>query len=340
MEGKPVETKADFTFSDFFAGIGGIRLALERCGGKCVFSSEWDRYAQKTYCENFGEIPHGDITKIKASDIPDHDVLAAGFPCQPFSIAGISKKKSLNMPVGFDDKKQGSMFFEVIRILKSKKPKAFLLENVKNLKTHDKGRAFQVIHDSLEDIGYHVHSDILDARTVVPQHRERLFIVGFKNNVDFSFPKIKDRNPKLRRILQKKVDKKYTLTKGVWRALKRHAAHHKSKGNGFGYGIADPEGTSRTLSARYYKDGGEILISQGRGRRPRRLSPRECARLMGFDDAFKISEVSDHQLYKQFGNSVAVPVVEKVAEEMVKSMMIKQNIPVLAHARKRISKIS
>ena len=324
-----MESGHNFTFIDLFAGIGGMRMAFEKLGGRCVFSSEWNKYAQQTYFANFNEMPAGDITKIRASVIPDHDILAAGFPCQPFSIAGISKKKSLNRPVGFDDLTQGTLFFEIKRIIKAKRPKAVLLENVKNLKSHDNGNTFRIIREALEQLGYTIHYKIVDAKNVVPQHRERIFIVGFDHPVDFEFPEIADQKPKLSRILEKNPEKKYTLTLGVWKALKRHAEKHRNIGNGFGYGIADPNGITRTLSARYYKDGGEILISQGRGRRPRRLTPRECADLMGFPSWFKIT-VSDNQAYRQFGNSVAVPVVEHVAKAMIKSMQKK--VAIVPHA--------
>lgn len=312
-----------FTFIDLFAGIGGMRLAFEAAGGRCVFSSEWNKYAQQTYEANFGEIPMGDITKIDAKDIPDHDILAAGFPCQPFSIAGVSKKKSLNRPHGFKDKTQGTLFFDIARIIEKKRPKAFLLENVKNLQGHDKGRTFATIIETLrDDLGYTVYHKVIDAKAFVPQHRERIYIVGFLNPVKFDFPEMPQKKVSLRTILEKKVDGKYTLTDGVWRALKRHAASHKAKGNGFGYGIADPDGISRTLSARYYKDGGEILISQGPGRNPRRLTPRECARLMGFPESFKIM-VSDTQAYRQFGNSLVVKVSEMIAREIASSLQQK-----------------
>ena len=316
-----VKTSTNFTFVDLFAGIGGIRIALEKNGGKCVFSSEWNKHSRKTYEHNFGDIPAGDITRINAADIPDHAVLAAGFPCQPFSIAGISKKKSLNRPVGFEDKTQGTLFFDIMRIIRKKRPKAVLLENVKNLKTHDNGNTFAIIRESLESLGYDVHEEVIDARKLVPQHRERIYIVAFDTETDFTFPEIKDTNPKFAEILEEETLSKYTLTLGVWKALKRHAEHHRKKGNGFGYGIADPDGVSRTLSARYYKDGAEILISQGRGRRPRRLTPTECCKLMGFPKWFEIPEdVSDCQAYQQFGNSVAVPIVERVAKAMIESM--------------------
>lgn len=300
-----------FTFIDLFAGIGGMRLAFEAVGGKCVFSSEWDEYAQRTYSENFGHAPAGDITQIKTSDIPDHDVLVGGFPCQPFSIAGVSKKNSMGIPHGFMDKTQGTLFFDVARILKDKRPKAFLLENVKNLVSHDSGQTLKVILETLKEIGYSVHWKIIDASMLVPQQRKRIYIVGFDHKVNYQFPLIQDKKPKLRDILDSDVDPKYTLTDKMMGCLERHAARHRLKGNGFGYGLADLDGISRTLLARYYKDGSEILIPQA-GRNPRRLTPKECARLMGFPDSYRMS-VSDTRAYKQFGNSVVVPVVQALA---------------------------
>ena len=330
--------KPDFRFADIFAGIGGIRMALEKAGGKCVFSSEWNKYSRETYYENFKEWPKGDITKIKSRDIPDHDVLAAGFPCQPFSLAGISKKNSMNRPVGFDDEAQGQLFFNVRDIIRQKRPSAVLLENVKNLKTHDNGNTFKVIKKSLEKLDYHVNAEVLDGKYLVPQHRERLFIVAFDNEKShqrFKFPKFRKIRKTLDDILEENPEDKYTLTKGVWNALKRHAEKHKKKGNGFGYGIAKRDGISRTLSARYYKDGAEILISQGPGKRPRRLTPQECRKLMGFPSNYKI-KVSDNQAYQQFGNSVIVPLVENVARNMVNSMYAKKKIVVANPVRKRV----
>lgn len=315
-----------FTFIDLFAGIGGMRLAFEACGGRCVFSSEWDRYCQKTYYENFGVIPHGDITKISEKSIPDHDILVAGFPCQPFSIAGVSKKNSLGRETGFLDKTQGTLFFEIVRILNEKRPRAFLLENVKNLKSHDKGNTWKVIKESLDELDYEVFSDVLDGQLYVPQHRERVFIVGFDrkrygNNIGFEFNLKRPKNrPVLRDILENEVDNKYTLSDHLWEYLQDYAAKHREKGNGFGFGLADLNGISRTLSARYYKDGSEILIPQ-EGKNPRRLTPRECARLQGFNDSF-IIPVSDTQAYKQFGNSVVVPLVAAVAELIVNKVEI------------------
>lgn len=308
-----------FTFIDLFAGIGGIRLAFENAGGesvKCVFSSEWDAKAQETYEANFGEKPDGDITKINAEDIPDHDILTAGFPCQPFSIAGVSKNNALGNEHGFKHATQGTLFFDVARIIEKKQPKAFLLENVKNLKSHDKGKTFKIILQTLQDeLGYTVYTKILDARTMVPQHRERIYIVGFREPTYFEFPEIPDLKPKFKTILEKNVPEKYTLTNNLWTYLQNYAAKHKAKGNGFGYGIADMNGISRTLSARYYKDGSEILIAQSK-KNPRRLTPRECARLMGYPNDFEIV-CSDTSAYKQFGNSVVVPVVQQIAAKML-----------------------
>ena len=308
-----------FTFVDLFAGIGGMRIAFEKNGGKCVFSSEWNKFSQQTYEANFGDVPNGDITKIDASEVPDHDILVGGFPCQPFSIAGVSKKKSLNRPHGFEDETQGTLFFDICRIIKEKQPEAFLLENVKNLKSHDRGNTFKIIARSLkEDLGYDVHYKVIDASNIVPQHRERIFIVGFKSATQFEFPELKDKRPKLEDILESNPDKKYTLTDGTWNALQRHSAKHRAKGNGFGFSFAKKNGISNTLSARYYKDGAEILIAQEK-KNPRRLTPRECARLMGFPEKFKIP-VSDNQAYRQFGNAVVVPVVKIIAKEMVKCL--------------------
>ena len=307
-------------FIDLFAGIGGIRLAFENAGCECVFSSEWNEFSRKTYHANFHEIPAGDITKINADDIPDHDILCAGFPCQPFSIAGVSKKNSLGRPTGFSDLAQGTLFFDVCRILDAKKPRAFLLENVRNLISHDRGRTFHIIRSSLEELGYKVFYEILDGQIFVPQHRERIVIVGFRDYAgDFAFDvRPPEHKPMMRDILEDNVPEKYTLSDKLWQYLQGYAEKHRAKGNGFGYGIADPEGISRTLSARYYKDGSEILIAQ-EGRNPRRLTPRECARLMGFPDSF-IIPVSDTQAYRQFGNSVVVPLISEVAKLIVRRL--------------------
>ncbi|MBR9977433.1 MAG: DNA (cytosine-5-)-methyltransferase [Bacteroidetes bacterium] len=331
----------NFTFIDLFAGIGGMRKGFEAAGGRCVFTSEWDKYARTTYAENFpDEHPiAGDITKIPLSAIPEHDVLVAGFPCQPFSIAGVSKKNALGRPHGFLDNTQGTLFFDVARILKFRRPKAFLLENVKNLERHDKGKTFRVIRDTLDGLGYHYDWRIIDAKGWVPQHRERIFIAGFRDDLGFSFDGLPVRHategPTIRSILhtedgseteelpftvgpQARVNEKYILTPHMWDYLQRYAAKHKARGNGFGFGLVGPDDTARTLSARYYKDGSEILVKTAG--RPRRLTPRECARLMGFDDAgqsgFSIP-VSDAQAYRQFGNAVVVPVVENIAHYML-----------------------
>jgi DNA (cytosine-5)-methyltransferase 1 len=305
-----------FTFIDLFCGIGGMRIAFERAGGKCIFSSDWDKKAQETYEANFGEKPVGDIRSVSSEDIPDHDILLAGFPCQPFSIAGVSKKKSLGRTHGFSDQTQGTLFFEIARILNDKRPRAFLLENVKNLRTHDKRRTFRVIMDVLEkELGYTVYDAVLDAKGLVPQHRERVYIVGFREPIEFEFPELPSEGPPIRTILEPEVDDKYTLSDKLWAYLQAYAEKHRKRGNGFGYGLVNLNGYSRTLSARYYKDGSEILIPQ-EGKNPRRLTPRECARLQGFPDTFKIV-VSDTAAYKQFGNSVAVPVVEAIAKQMI-----------------------
>lgn len=333
-----------FTFIDLFAGIGGLRLGFEAVGGKCVFTCEWNTYSQKTYRANFPDDEHeiwSDIRDLKAEDVPEHDVLLAGFPCQPFSIAGVSKKNALGRAHGFACETQGTLFFDIQRILETKRPKAFLLENVKNLVNHDKGRTFAVIKDVLENqLGYSIQFKILDAKSWLPQHRERIFIVGFRQDQGFRFGDLQIPDPlsgpKLKTILHPedggeapekpytdgnigRVSDKYTLTDKLWAYLQGYAAKHKAAGNGFGFGLFGSEGVSRTLSARYYKDGSEILIDRGEGRNPRRLTPRECARLMGFDGPgesnFRIP-VSDTQAYKQFGNSVAVPAVKAVAQLM------------------------
>lgn len=316
--------KPPFTFIDLFAGIGGTRIAFEKAGGKCIFTSEWDKHSQLTYFANFGELPHGDIQSIDENNIPDHDILLAGFPCQPFSIAGVSKNKSLGRKHGFEHRKQGNLFFDIARILLAKKPKAILLENVKNLQSHDKGNTFKVIREILDKLGYKLFVEIRDAKHYVPQHRERIFIVGFRKDlypdIQFKFPDPPAEVKKIADILENNIDSKYTLTDGLWKYLQNYAAKHKAKGNGFGFGLIDPEKDTitRTLSARYYKDGSEILIKQN-GKNPRRLTPRECARLMGFDDTFKIV-VSDTQAYKQFGNSLCAPLVETIAKQMIKTI--------------------
>ncbi len=310
-----------FGFIDLFAGIGGLRLGIEAVGGKCLFSCEWDEYCKKTYYEWFKETPTGDITKLDIATIPDHDVLAAGFPCQPFSIAGVSKKNSLGRAHGFKDAKQGNLFFTLANIIELKRPPIVLLENVKNLQSHDEGRTWDVISRTLRKLEYRVHAQVLDAAHWVPQHRERIFIVCFDKRVfgenpPFEFPPAPDGNkPKISSILEANPDPKYTLSDHLWKYLQDYAKKHKEKGNGFGFGLVDLDGVSRTLSARYFKDGSEILIPQ-EGKNPRRLTPRECARLMGFPDDLPIS-VSDTQAYKQFGNAVVPPVAQAVAGSIV-----------------------
>ncbi|WP_273245787.1 MULTISPECIES: DNA (cytosine-5-)-methyltransferase [unclassified Flavobacterium] len=311
-----------FRFIDLFAGIGGFRLALQNIGGKCVFSSEWNNYAKKTYSSNFGEVPFGDITQIDENTIPDHDILVGGFPCQPFSLAGVSKKNALGRNHGFRDETQGTLFFDIVRILETKRPGAFLLENVKNLVSHDKGNTFRIIQGTLNELGYNIHCKVLDGKHFVPQHRERIVIVGFDRNVfngeeNFNFPEIHNNNNNnaIRTILEPNISDKYTLSDKLWNYLQEYAAKHRAKGNGFGYGLTNLNGISRTLSARYYKDGAEILLPQ-HGRNPRRLTPRECARLQGYPDNFRIP-VSDTQAYKQFGNSIVVPLMQAVGQEIV-----------------------
>jgi DNA (cytosine-5)-methyltransferase 1 len=335
----------NFRFIDLFAGIGGMRLGFQQAGGQCVFSCEWDEHAVKTYKANFGadERVAGDITNVESKDVPAHDVLVAGFPCQPFSIAGVSKKNALGRPHGFACEAQGTLFFELARLLHDLKPKAFLLENVKNLRTHDGGRTFSTIMQVLEEeLGYCVSPRVINARPWVPQHRERILLVGFKDSVDFSWDSViipaTESAPRLKSILhpedgteppeypytdeQGNVNAKYSLTPHLWSYLQSYAKKHRAKGNGFGFGLVGPNDVARTLSARYYKDGSEILV-RTRSSTPRRLTPRECARLMGFDRGegatFKIP-VSDTQAYKQFGNSVVVPVIGAVADAMRRHM--------------------
>ena len=322
-------TMVKMRFIDLFAGIGGFRLAFEGQGFSCVFSSEWDSFAARTYQANFGEMPAGDIRQIAASHLPDFDLLLAGFPCQPFSIAGVSKKTALGRPHGFLDQTQGTLFFEIARILKERRPRAFLLENVKNLYRHDSGRTFALIESTLRSLGYYLKTEVLSSSPYVPQKRERIFIAGFRSQADcdsFAFPLPPPSRPVVSSILQKRVDQRYTLSDHLWQYLKEYRARHQAAGHGFGYGLVDLQGQTRTLSARYHKDGSEILIPVP-GQNPRRLTPRECARLMGFPDSFEIV-VSDTQAYRQFGNSVAVPVVAAIAGE-IKKIYDRQKVPFL-----------
>ena len=349
----PSEREADFTFVDLFAGIGGIRMAFESIGGRCLFTSEWDAYAQKTYAENYrdGHPIYGDITQVRAADVPDHDVLLAGFPCQPFSIAGVSKKNALGRAHGFHDETQGTLFFDICRIIEKKQPRAFLLENVKNLLSHDKGRTFDVIKRVLtEELGYHIHYRVIDGEHFVPQHRERILIVGFREPVAFDWnalPLPEKGRRTLKDILhrtdgsepvlawdgdtyfdhvKKRVQPKYTLTDHLWAYLQAYAAKHRAAGNGFGFGLVGPANIARTLSARYYKDGSEILIKQGSRKNPRRLTPRECARLMGFPDTFRIP-VSDTRAYRQFSEAAVVPMIETAAKLMASSLLKARAVP-------------
>ncbi len=323
----PSPKNPKFTFIDLFAGMGGFRLAMQAQGGKCVFSSEWNAFSQKTYFANFGDMPFGDITKeVTKSYIPENfDVLCAGFPCQPFSIAGVSKKKSLGRETGFKDKTQGTLFFDVADIISRHRPKAFYLENVKNLTSHDKGNTFRVIRETLEELNYSLHYQVMDGQTYVPQHRERIMIVGFDRErfhgeEKFDFPEQHEATRSIKEILDPNIDPKYTLSDKLWAYLQNYAEKHRAKGNGFGYGLVDLNGITRTLSARYYKDGSEILIPQEDGKNPRRLSPRECARLMGYPDEYMIDRVSDVQAYRQCGNSVIVPLITAVSEQIIKTM--------------------
>lgn len=328
----------NFTFVDLFAGIGGIRQAFQSAGGTCVFTSEWNDWAKKTYQANFVDehLFMGDIVSIPSENIPNHDVLLAGFPCQPFSIAGVSKKNALGKPHGFECTTQGTLFFDIARIIEAKKPKAFLLENVKNLLSHDGGNTFKVIIETLKDeLGYDVHYKVINGRHWVPQNRERIIIIGFKNKSKFSWDNLDAPETKLtlKSILhpedgsekpeepytignKAKVHSKYVLSDKLWAYLQAYAEKHRARGNGFGYGLVTENDVARTLSARYYKDGSEILISRGKGKNPRRLTPRECARLMGFKDDF-IIPVSDTQSYRQFGNSVVVPAMREFARLML-----------------------
>lgn len=335
----------DFTFIDLFAGIGGIRRGFEELNGRCVFTSEWDRHAERTYKANYPDSDDikGDITQIAPATIDKHDLLLAGFPCQPFSLAGVSKKNSLGRAHGFLDKTQGTLFFNIVEILRTHRPKAFLLENVKNLRSHDQGRTFEVIIGSLRELGYQVHTRIIDASFWVPQRRERIYIAGFLRPVAFDMSLLPtprhqpvlgdilhspDEEPEQPYTISRRgrtiVDPKYTLSDHLWKYLQDYAEKHRAKGNGFGCSVFGPDDIARTLSARYHKDGSEILIDQGRGKNPRRLTPRECARLMGFDTPdrppMKIP-VSDTQAYRQFGNSVAVPVVRAIAKMVVPRLL-------------------
>ena len=339
----PATADCRFRFIDLFAGIGGMRYGFDAAGGKCVFTSERDKWAQETYRANFGDSDRhtmaGDITGVQVAAIPAHDLLLAGFPCQPFSLAGVSKRNSLGYEQGFECQKQGALFFNIADIIEYHRPAAFLLENVKHLLTHNKGETFRRITETLQgELGYHIDYRIFDAQSFLPQKRERIFIAGFRESTDFDLEAIPvpdpSDGPRLGAILHPedgsempdrhyieldgRVNEIYTISDKLWNYLKQYAEKHRRKGNGFGFGLVGPEDISRTLSARYHKDGAEILVRQ-EGRNPRRLTPRECSRLMGFDNLqgceFRIP-VSDQQAYRQFGNAVAVPVVNRIAERM------------------------
>ena len=324
------ETSLPFSFIDLFSGIGGLRLGLESVGGRCIFSCEKDKYAQKTYKHWFGEDAAGDVMELtQTNSVPDHDLLAAGFPCQPFSIAGVSKKNSLGRAHGFKDRTQGTLFFHLADIIDRKQPPTVLLENVKNLKSHDKGQTWCTIQGTLQELGYSVFDRIIDAADYVPQHRERIFIVAFRKDVfgenpAFTFPETPDGpRPKLQQILESAVDDKYILSDKLWNYLQAYAEKHRKRGNGFGCTVAKLNGTTRTLSARYHKDGSEILIPRKAGQNPRRLTPREAGRLMGFPEEYLANEkmvVSDTQAYRQFGNAVVPTVISAVARQIVAVM--------------------
>lgn len=297
-----------FTFIDLFAGIGGMRLPFDELGGKCVFTSEIDKYASQTYETNFGEKPHGDITQIHPKDIPAHDLLLAGFPCQPFSQAGLKK--------GFDDTR-GTLFFYIANIIKHHTPKVVLLENVKRFRTHDKGNTFKVTKTILESLGYSVFDQVLNAKEFgVPQNRERIFIVALRGDFSaFDFPHPTQVPVQVGDILEACVDKKYTISDRLWAGHQRRKQEHQAKGYGFGYSLFNEKSPyTSTISARYYKDGSEVLITQ-KNKNPRKITPREAARLQGFPESYKIP-VSDTQAYRQFGNSVAVPVIRAISHQL------------------------
>lgn len=329
----PMPSRSSFTYTDICSGIGGMRLAFDNLGGKCVFSSENDGFCQKTYYENFGIMPSGDITKIPISSIPRHDILLAGFPCQPFSKGGYATRNKLGIKNGFEDSEQGSIFFHIAKIISKKKPKAVFLENVPKLEKYENGNALKTILRKLKNLGYSVSYKIINSDGLVPQRRQRLYIVALLGETQFIFPDIPYLEPKLKNILETNIDKKYILSDKLWGWLQNHAKKHAKKGNGFGFRMADPEKTTCTLSARYHKDGSEILIPRRNGN-PRKLTPRECARLMGFPEEFRIS-VSNTQAYKQFGNSVIVPIIYLIGFEIVKNLKQFQNNPIKLIAKSR-----
>ena len=341
VQPKTIYRQLPFKFIDLFAGIGGFRCGMTAAGGSCVFTNEWDKHAARTYMAWYGDehISTDDIRQLSAKErVPDHDVLCAGFPCQPFSIAGVSKKNSLGMAHGFEDESQGNMFFKIMEVVDAKRPPVLLLENVKNLKSHDKGKTWRVISESILDRGYAMYSKVIDARFCVPQHRERIFIVCFDralfgrdDQIGFAFPEPNlGEAPVLANILSEEVPStKYMLSDNLWSYLQRYAEKHRAKGNGFGYGLHTPEDVARTMSARYFKDGSEILISQDGWKNPRRLTPNEAMLLLGYSSEYSKlfghengfpQVVSDTQAYKQFGNSVVPKVVELIGHEIVRCM--------------------
>lgn len=315
----PTKGTEDFTFVDLFAGIGGFRIALQELNGLCVFSSEWDKQAQYTYKLNFGERPFGDITKqeVKKYIPKKFDVLCGGFPCQPFSRAGVSARNSLGKSHGFDDEVQGNLFFEIIDIVEQHKPKVLFLENVKNLRSHDNGNTFRTIEGMIRDLGYSFDSTLINAQTEVPQRRERTYMVCFRNEkIKFKFPEFKGEPKKLGSILEKDVLSSFTISDNLWLGHRIRSKRNKDRGTGFTVSLADLNKPANTIVARYYKDGKECLIPQ-EGANPRMLTPRECARLQGFPENFR-HHPSKTPAYKQFGNSVAVPVIRKIASEIIK----------------------
>lgn len=347
-----METDPDFTFIDLFAGIGGFHMGLSQVGGECVFANEWDKYSAQTYRAWTGsdKLNTDDIRALDYSTaIPKHDVLCGGFPCQPFSIAGVSKKNSLGRKHGFQDAEQGNLFFAICDIVAEKRPAVLFLENVKNLKSHDKGKTWKVITEAIDALGYELRFQIIDAQGWVPQHRERIYLVCFdrkkftKSEIEsFRFPITPTKKVTLGEILESEPDKKYMLTDNLWAYLQKYAAKHKAAGNGFGFGMASRNDVTRTLSARYYKDGSEILIKEPRWRNPRRLTPAEASKLMGFNSKFAKAfgfkrefpqVVSDMQAYKQFGNSVSPLVVEAIAKQIVKVLKLRQVRLATKHVR-------
>lgn len=317
----PAYGEEEFTFIDLFAGIGGFRLAMQDLGGKCIFSSEWDNSARQTYRANFGDIPFGDITKPDTKNfIPKRfDVLCAGFPCQPFSRAGVSARNFLGLEHGFNHPTQGNLFFEILQIAVKHKPKVLFLENVKNLRSHDQGNTFKTIERMIHEIGYSFYSTVVNAQTEVPQRRERTYMVCFKDqSINFEFPKFEGVPKKLKSILEKDVPDEYTISDRLWEGHKRRTKNNLERGVGFTAFLANVEKPSNTIVARYGKDGKECLVPQ-EGKNPRKLTPRECARLQGFPKDY-VLPASNTAAYKQFGNSVAVPVIKKIACEIKKHL--------------------